>query len=110
MQRFACSCWTPVSCRRPPSQQAEQAARRTAEALLAQERAQRSAEAAELEASRREVAAQKASLTVLQALSLLQSVFAPEIRALLCVYCAALSCPSAALCKHAVQVTRRPQA
>ena len=47
--------------------QAEQAARRTAEALLAQERAQRRAEAAQLEASRQEVAAQKAALTALQA-------------------------------------------
>ncbi len=50
-----------------PSAQAEQAARRTAEALLAQERAQRRAEAAQLEASRQEVAAQKAALTALQA-------------------------------------------
>ena len=52
------------SCQMP---QAEQAARRTAEAMLAQERAQRKAEAAQLEASRQEVAAQKAALTALQA-------------------------------------------
>ena len=38
-----------------------------AQALLAQEHAERRAEAAELAASRREVAAQKAALTALQA-------------------------------------------